>query len=62
MTRSTKLERENRLDELEQRIQDAVHGEENGDNFAVEWRPADPEARPEGVVCDSDDGVLTYDL
>ena len=62
MTPSTKRDRENRIDELEQRIQDAVHGAADRAEFTVEWRPADPEARPEGVVCDSDEGVLTYDL
>ena len=62
MTRSTKRDRENRLNELEQRIHDVVLSEDTSHGFTVEWRSADPETRPEGVVCDTEESVLTYDV
>jgi len=59
---STKREREKRINELEERIQDATHSTGNRNELAVKYRNADPETRPEGVVYQADEAALTYDV
>lgn len=59
MPRTTKRQRERRLEQVEQ----AVAAEaDTGDEWTIEHRAAAPEARPQGLAVDSDERTIAYDF